>query len=206
MTLAELALHYRNLRDDELLQLWVDRAQLTPEGRRALQEEIRRRELSKEAEQRLPDVEVIHELSPPVETYIDLTVPFWWIRELRLRFLCRDGVSVAAKVESTRRTKHGYRSAARSELFYSYEFQGVRYQGRTVRDFHLNSRAADKLAFGHEHGQIITVKLDPNKPSRSYYPSGFGSLEPVLVGAFSIGVWGIVLLIAASFLFPKLGL
>src|SRR5579864_655766 len=41
---------YRCRSDEELLQLWVERSQLTPEARGALGDEIRKRALTREAE------------------------------------------------------------------------------------------------------------------------------------------------------------
>ena len=44
------ATDYRQLSNDDLLQLWVERSQLVDEAKEALREEIRRRGIEREAE------------------------------------------------------------------------------------------------------------------------------------------------------------
>jgi hypothetical protein len=203
--MEQFATDYRQLNDDELLQLWVERSQLVSEAKEALREEIRRRGITKEAEvafdRRAEPREP--ELAPPVETFINVSALWWLLRELWLRIQTRGGVSVQAVVGSTKRTRHGFRSAARAELRYSYEYEGTRYIGRAVRDFLFNSRAADALAFGHAVGESISVQVNPRHSERSYYPSGFGWIESFIVGVFGLGVW---VLIAAIVLGPLLRL
>ena len=48
--MTEFTIRYRDLNDDELLQLWVERSQLTAEARNALETEILNRRLSEEAD------------------------------------------------------------------------------------------------------------------------------------------------------------
>jgi cation transport ATPase len=48
--MKEFATDYRQLNNDDLLQLWVERAQLVDEAKEALREEIRRRGIEREAE------------------------------------------------------------------------------------------------------------------------------------------------------------
>jgi hypothetical protein len=201
---TDFAIQYGSLGDDELLQLWANRTQLMPEAKSALWEEIEKRHISEHAHKTVSPQEVAPKLAPPVETFINISVPYWWLREIWLRICCRHGAPQSAKVESTRRTEMGYRSGARAELRYTYELEGRRYSGRTVRDFLFNSSAADALAFGHKPGETIAVQLDPKDPGRSYYPSGFGWVEPLIVGSFAVLIWGILLLILAAVLFPKL--
>ena len=200
--MTQFATEYHQLDNDELLQLWVERGQLTAEAKEALREEVRRRGIANEA-----DVAVDRRaepperpLAPPVETFINVSALWWLARELWLRKQTRNGRSVQAAVDSTQRTRHGYRgAAARAELRYSYEYEGVRYTGRAVRDFmFFNVKAADALAFGHTMGDRIVVQVNPRRPERSYYPSGFGWLESLLLGAFGLAVWVLIAAILAS--------
>jgi hypothetical protein len=48
--MKEFATDYRQLNNDDLLQLWVERSQLVDEAKEALREEIRRRGIGREAE------------------------------------------------------------------------------------------------------------------------------------------------------------
>ena len=134
-------------------------------------------------------------LALPVETYLNITVLLFWLRELWLRYRTKQGVPVDARVESICRTQSGYKSAARVELHFSYEFQGHRYSGRVVRDFVFGDEAADSLVSDHEHGQTIDVLVDPRHPESSYYPSGFGWAEPLFVGMLSLGMWAFLLIV-----------
>jgi|SRR5580700_1582450 hypothetical protein len=200
--MADFAAQYEHFNDDELLQLSTENAQLVPDARQALNEEIRRRGLVGESSERSTATrkEPTKRLDPPIETYINLSVLWFWLRELWLRSRTSQGISTNATVESTRRTRPGYRSAARAELRYSYHFQGTQYTGRTVRDFLFNSAAAESLT-EHRYGQIIAVLVDPNHPERSYYPSGFGWVEPLIMGIFASLVWLLLLLIVFGKMF-----
>lgn len=192
---------YRCRSDEELLQLWVERSQLTPEARGALGDEIRKRVLTREAESATdawaepPQ----RELASPVKTYLGLSVPWFLGREMWLRFRTQRGVRAEAKVESTLQSRRRIRSAARAELTYSYTHEGRRYSGRTVRDFTFNRRAADALAFEHKPGDIVQVRIDPANASRSYFPSGFGWIGWVdalwngAAGLFVLLFWIVVL-------------
>jgi len=196
---------YHHRSDEELLQLWVERSQLASEARRALQSEIHKRSLTREAES-ATDVWAIppeRELAPPVNSYLGLSVPWFWLRELWLRFRSRHGISVEAEVESGRQTRQPVRSSARAELRYSYTHEGQRYSGRAVRDFVFSKRAADALAFDHKPGDVITVRIDPAHPSLSFFPSGFGWLgwvDALCSGAVGLLVLLIWLFILSAFL------
>ena len=48
--MKEFATDYRQLNNDDLLQLWVERSQLVGEAKEALREEIRTRGIGREAE------------------------------------------------------------------------------------------------------------------------------------------------------------
>jgi len=191
---------YHHRSDEELLQLWVERSQLASEARRALQSEIHKRSLTREAES-ATDVWAIppeRELAPPVNSYLGLSVPWFWLRELWLRFRSRHGISVEAEVESSRQTRQPVRSSARAELRYSYTHEGQRYSGRAVRDFVFSKRAADALAFDHKPGDVISVRIDPANPSLSFFPSGFGWLG--WVDALCCGAVGLLVLLIWVFI------
>jgi hypothetical protein len=188
---TNFASEYQQHSDDELLQLWVERAQLLPEARTALGDEIRKRELGRQAEhatdRRAEAPE--HELAPPI--WFGFVVWFW-VRELWLRSTTREGRSVEATVTSAIQTRMRVRGAARAEVRFSYEFEGRQYTGRTVRDFLFGSRAADELAFSHHAGQKITVLIDPLHPNRSYFPSGFsciGAVSALVLNSFGYAFW-----------------
>jgi hypothetical protein len=119
---------YRHRSNEELLQLWAERSQLASEAKRALQTEIHNRSLTSESE-RATDVWAKppeRELAPPVTSYLGLSVPWFWLRELWLRFQTRHGIWVKAEVESTRQTRQLARSSARAELNYCYTHEGQR--------------------------------------------------------------------------------
>ena len=85
--MTQFATEYHQLSDDELLQLWVERGQLTGDAKEALRGEIRRRGIANEA-----DVAVDRRAEPaerplarPVETFANVSALWWLARELWLR-------------------------------------------------------------------------------------------------------------------------
>jgi len=195
----DFAAEYRLLHEDELLQIWVERSGLLPEALSALQQEIRRRGLEKDAENATDAwVEPPEpKLAPAVFTYFNVSTLWFAGRELWLRAKTRHGSWIDARIDSTVQTESGFRVASRSELRYSYEFQGQKYAGRTVRDSY-NWRAGNALVFEHHPGETISVRVDPAYPNISYFPSGFGWIEPLFEGAMGIFTWLIVLDIAIA--------
>jgi hypothetical protein len=188
-----IADEYKDRSNDDLIQLWSERNELTEAASLALQNELSTRGLSKEAaDYRPPPPPIDHsaELAPPVQTYFNISVLWWWLRELLLVQRTKGGIPLEARVESTERTKTAgsgrSRTAARADLRYSYDFRGGHYSGRVVRDFAFNSDAADLLAFGHHPGETISILIDQEHPEYSYYPSGFGFVEPILVGGIGL--------------------
>ncbi len=182
--------------NDNLLQLWKGRDRLSDYDIDPLRDELERRGLSKEVEEISQQASVggiYGELPTGPQTWLNLTVPFWWLRELWLRYKTRNGLPIDATVESTKRTGSRYRMAARAELRYSYEFQGRSYLGRAVRDFTLGSAPADSLAYDHHPGEKVPVVINQNEPEISYFPSGFGSIAPIIVGVQSLLSWAIVI-------------
>jgi hypothetical protein len=114
------------------------------------------------------------------------TITWYWLQELRLRHRTKDGIPLQAKVESTLLTRplQGRGGGGRrAELRYSYEYQGSR-TGRIIRDFLVGDKAGKALAFAHKPGDAIIVLVDPNDPDCSYFPSGFGWIQPLLYGLF----------------------
>ncbi|PYX36912.1 MAG: hypothetical protein DMG75_08850 [Acidobacteria bacterium] len=174
--MADFATHYQHLNNDELLQLSTEHVRLLPDARSALNEDIRRRGLSRESVEQSVAIteEPTESLAPPVETYMNLSVLMFWLRELWLRS----------------RTNR-----------YSYYFRGEHYSGRAVRDFILNSAAAKSLVSNRKNGQTISVLVDPAHPEHSYYRTGFGWIEPLIIGLFALGLWAVLLLIVFGLIF-----
>jgi hypothetical protein len=192
---TDFVAEYRSRTDGELLQLWVERLELLPQARTALQSEIALRGLTEHAavardmrgEDNVDAFEGVdeshHRLAPPVAAW-GPSITWYWLRELRLRHRTKDGVPVEAKVESTlltRASKGRGGGSRRVELCYCYDYQGPR-DGRTIRDFTIGDKTGRALAFAREPGQTITVLVDPNDPDCSYFPSGFGWIQPLLYG------------------------
>jgi hypothetical protein len=50
--------------------------------------------------------------------------------------------------------------------------------------FPCRDKTGKALAFEHKAGNTINVLVDPNDPNCSYFPSGFGWIQPLLYGAF----------------------
>jgi hypothetical protein len=94
---------------------------------------------------------------------------------------------VLATVESTHRSRGGYKETIRGEFWYSYSLNGREYSGRVVRDCGFSAGKIDALTDDHERGQTIRVRVNPRDPSQSYYPSGLGFIEPVIIGGIGIG-------------------
>lgn len=199
---ADFSGEYRTRTDGELLQLWVECSDLLPGAARALQSEIDRRALTKQAvnakeirceeegDYDNPKVgeESDQQLAPPVAAW-GPSITWYWLREMWLRQRTKDGLDIQAKVESTLLTRANQGRGGggrRAELCYSYDYQGPRI-GRTVRDFMIGDKVGKALAFAHKPGDTITIRVDSNVPDRSYFPSGFGWIEPLVWGAsFSI--------------------
>jgi hypothetical protein len=194
---ADFSAEYQSRTDEDLLQLWIERFELLPEAEAALQKEIARRGLSGQAatakDRRVGDDSIAsekgkesdHRLAPPVAAW-GPSIAWYWLRELRLRHRTQGGIPIQARVESTlltRPAKGRGGGGRRAELRYSYECQGSRV-GRTVRDLVFGDKTGKALAFGHKPGDAITVLVDPNDPDCSYFPSGFGWIQPLIFGAF----------------------
>jgi hypothetical protein len=195
--LADFSAKYQSRTDEELLQLWVERSELLPEAAAALQNEIARRGLTGRAatakDRRVEDDSFDsengnksdHLLAPPVAAW-GPSIAWYWLRELRLRHRTKCGISIQARVESTLLTRpvQGRGGAGRRvELRYFYDCQGSR-TGRTVRDFTFGDKTGKALAFRYKPGDAITVLIDPNDPDCSYFPSGFGWIQPLIYGLF----------------------
>jgi hypothetical protein len=123
------------------------------------------------------------------------------MRELWLRHKTKGGLSADAEIEMVQRTRFGFwGGAARSELQYSYEFQGRQYSGRVVRDFKFDSANADSLVYDHQVGEKLPIMVSRETPEISYYPSGLGILDPIFLGFQSLFAWALVIGLARLFL------
>jgi hypothetical protein len=38
-------------------------------------------------------------------------------------------------------------------------------------------------------GEQVVVQVNPRHPERSYYPTGFGWIESMVLGVFGLAVW-----------------
>lgn len=175
----------------------MERSTLLPDAEVALGKEIAHRGLTEQAasakDRRAEDdsigveeeKESGHRLAAPVPAW-GPTIVWYWLREIYLRYRTRSGIPLQAEVKSTQLTRplRGRGGGGRrAELRYLYEYQGLR-TGRTVRDFLVGDKAGRALAFEHQAGDSINVLVDPNDPDCSYFPSGFGWIQPLLYGAF----------------------
>jgi len=162
-----------------------------------LRDELERRGLSKqvaEIAELAPVRELYGKLPPAPFTYLNLSVPALWMRELWLRYKTRNGSTTDAKIETVQRTTFGFwGGAARAELQYSYEFQGRQYSGRVVRDFKFDSASADSLVYDHQVGEKLPIVISSQVPKISYYPSGLGMLDPIFLGFQSLFAWALVI-------------
>jgi len=187
---------FSNRSNENLLQLWRARDLLKDEDIDPLRDELDSRGLSKQVAEicEVASVRDLYGKLPPAPfTYLNLSVPALWMRELWLRHQTSDGFSSEANIEAVQRTRFGFLGGpARAELQYSYIFQGCQYCGRVLRDFKSDSARADSLVYDHHVGEKITIRIGRGKPETSYYPSGLGSLEPIAFGCGSLIRWALV--------------
>jgi hypothetical protein len=136
-------------------------------------------------------------------SFMYMSIPYFAVREYWLAWRSKDWMSVPATVESTHRSRGGYKETIRGELWYSYALDGEEYSGHVVRDCGFSPGKIKALMEGHTRGQTIYVRVNPRNPSQSYYPSGLGFVEPAMIGVISIGstvliaVMMIVLIVSA---------
>jgi hypothetical protein len=200
--MPEAANKFSRRSNENLLQLWRGRDALYDEEIDPLRDEIDKRGLSKQAEEIVDQFirgSIYGDLPPGPQTYGNLSIAYWWLRELRLRRKTRGGIATQATIDSAQRTGNRSRGAARAELLYSYEFQGVRYDGRIVRDFMGNSAQADSLAYDNHPGDKLPILICPEDPAISYSPSQMGSIEPITTGILYLLAYCV--LIAGAILF-----
>jgi hypothetical protein len=65
-----------------------------------------------------------------------------------------------------------------------------------IRDFKLGSVDADRLVYDHHPGEKLPIHINESDPDISYYPSGLGFIEPILVGIQSLFAWAVVIGVA----------
>jgi hypothetical protein len=133
-----------------------------------------------------------------VGSFLYLSVPYYWLRELLLSLRAKRWRDVPATIEETYRSHGGSKQVVRAELWYSYSLFEGSYSGHVIRDVGLNFRGVNRLVNGHQAGDKITVKVNPDKPNESFFPSGLGWIDPVIVSLPGLGALGIVLTIAWS--------
>jgi hypothetical protein len=203
--MPEQANKFSRRSNENLLQLWKGRGGLDDEDIDPLRDELDKRGLSKEAEEIVDQFIVGNrygELPVGPQTYGNLSVPFWALRELWLKHKTSGGIPIEATISMVQRTGSRNRSASRVELLYSYEFQGGQYDGRVVRDFNL-SDAADSFAYDHHRGEKLHIIVCRNDPKISYYPSGLGFIQAILLGVLYSLVIGFLVTLTAESLLDK---
>jgi hypothetical protein len=179
-----------------LLQLWRGRNALADFYMDPLRDELDRRGLSKEVEEISEQVssrDIYRELPEGPQTHLNLLVHYWWIRELSLGYKTRNGISIDATITSAQRTGFRARSASRTELLYSYEFQGDQYTGRVVRDLVFDTASGDSLACNNHPGEKLPILINQEGPEISYYPSGGGAFDPIVGGFQALFVWAVII-------------
>ena len=195
--MVESAGRFSKRSNENLLQLWRARDLLKDEDIDPLRDELEQRGLSRQVTEIAEQAsvrEMYGKLPPAPNTYINLSVPALWMRELWLRHKTEGGFSADAKIEMVQRTRFGFwGGAARAELHYSYEFQGRQYSGRVVRDFKFEVASADSLVYDHKVGEKLPITVSRETPEISYYPSGLGILDPIFLGFHSLFAWVVVI-------------
>jgi hypothetical protein len=122
----------------------------------------------------------LSEPRPAHHAYLNLSLLFLAARELWLRHNTEGGVPVEATVELAYRTDPVAKKVFRAEMRYAYQFEGRQFSGRVARDYFLNHKAADRLA-SFRKGENLTVLVNRDRPEISYYPSGFGFIEAIVL-------------------------
>jgi hypothetical protein len=186
--------------NENVLQIWRGRDAFNDKDVDALREELERRGLSREMaemDDMPPSRDIYGKLPPSPRSYLGLTVPILWLRELWLRCRTRKGVDVDATIQSAQRTRKGFGSVARAELVYAYEIQSRQYLGRVVRDFSYDVANADSLVYDHHTGEKLSVRICLQDPEISYFPSGLDGFDPVFSGLKALYSWACVIAVAA---------
>jgi hypothetical protein len=185
--------------NENLLQLWRGRDALKDDDIDPLRSELVERGLSAkmaEIDDQVPGKDLYGYLPPAPQTYLNLSVPALWVREQWLRHKTARGTAVEGTIESVQRTRSRLRGAARAELIYRYEFQGRQFLGRVLRDFSFDSAKADCLVYDNHVGETLSIMISRDSPEISYYPSGIGIFDPVVLGFQSLFAWAVVFGIA----------
>ena len=181
--------------NENLLQLWRGRDGLNDEDIDPLRTELEQRGLSvqmAEIEDQVGGKDIYGDLPPAPQTYLNLSVPAFWVREQWLRYKTMGGIAVEGVIGSVQRTRSRRGGAARAELSYLYEFQGQQYSGRVVRDFSFDSAKADSLVYDNHVGGKIPILISRQFPEISYFPSGIGIFDPIVLGLQSLFTWAVV--------------
>lgn len=140
---------------------------------------------------------------PKIHVYLNLSLLFLALRELWLQRQTKEGAPVEATVETAYHTDPVNKRVFRAELRYSYQFGGRELTGRVARDYFLNHKAADKLA-QFRRGEKLVVRVRPDRPEVSYYPSGFGFVEPIVLAPVLLFIAAFVLIVPIALLWAYL--
>ena len=127
-------------------------------------------------------------------SFLYLSIPLYWYRELLLSHRAKHWQLMEARIESASRSVGGYQETIRLEVRYSYTFNGDWYSGYLVRDtcFPFGVKAA--LARYREANRV-QIWVNPDNPNESYLPSGLPWIEPFLTSFVSFGCVALFLFI-----------
>jgi len=140
---------------------------------------------------------------PKIHVYLNLSLLFLAIRELWLQLQTKEGVPVEATVEMAYHTEPINSRVFRAELRYRYQFRGRELTGRVARDYFLNHKAANKLA-QFRRGEKLVIRVRPDSPEVSYYPSGFGFVEPIVLAPFLLFIAAFLVIVPVALLWAYL--
>ena len=77
-------------------------------------------------------------------SFMYLSIPCFWIREVWLAAHAKHWQLLEATIESAYRSIGGYEETIRLDIWYSYSFDGQFYSGRLVRDTGVCSRKVNE--------------------------------------------------------------
>src|SRR6185312_13692246 len=86
--------------------------------------------------------------------FMYLSIPYFAVREYWLSWRSKRWLSLRATVESTHRSRGGYKETIRGELWYSYTLNGEQHSGRVVRDCGFHPEQSMLLRRGTSAGKI----------------------------------------------------
>lgn len=130
-------------------------------------------------------------------SFLYLSIPYYWLRELKLAFQAKQWQLLEATIESAHRSLGGYQQTIRLEIWYSYSFNGQSYSDHLIRDTGFSWGI--KTALGrYPKGSRVPIRVNPYNPDESYLPSGLNWIEPLLMSVVSFGSLALILAIVAN--------